>query len=89
VLVKELNDVAQPEPPLATRGTVMSQPTAIRVSANGSRADAQQPRGFLKGEFRVEQATDELLSALFELATIIVGGNAVVVETTKEGDVFR
>ncbi len=88
MLVHEFDHSGETEAPLAALGSMMSEPAAIRVSANGRRAHAKQATYFLQRKLRIEEASNKLFSGFLEFATIVVGGDGVIKETAQEGDIL-
>lgn len=89
VFVHEFYNSAEPKSPLAPLRSVMAQPTPVRISADGSRADAQQTASLLQRELRIEQSPNQVLAGLFEFAPIVVGRHRVVVVVNEELNVLR
>src|SRR5690349_18105871 len=52
VLLDKPDEIAQAKPPLATLGSVMLEPASVGISADGSRANAQQTAGLFQRELR-------------------------------------
>ena len=89
MLFDEFNDIAQSKPSLPAIRAVVRKPAAVRISPDGSGADAQKPARFFQAQFRIKQPFDKALSIFFEVATVIVGGHGIIIETAQKFDALR
>ena len=67
----------------------MVEPSPVGVSPDGSWANAEKAADFFEVELRIEQPFDELLASFFEVASVIVRSDSVIVERCEEHDAPR
>jgi len=89
VIFNESNDTAQAESALTTLGAVVLQPFAVRIAAHRGRAHAQQAAHLLQSQLRIQEAADQLRARFLEVAGVIVRGDFVGEEGTKEVNLIR
>jgi hypothetical protein len=80
VLFNKSQNLAKFKPSLLALGSNVLKPSLVGISSYRCRAYTKETTCLFEAKLRVQESLNELLSALFEFASVVICGYTVVIE---------